>query len=188
MEYKDSGSQDLLILVDKGDNILGYEEKEKCHLGKGMLHRAFSILIFTSSGRLLLQKRSTVKPLWPLFWSNSVCSHPRKGEDYIEAAQRRLKEEIGVETPLRLLFKFQYQAPFKTIGSENELCAVFIGKSNEPVDINLQEIAEYRYIALEELEKELKIHPNVYTPWFKMEWQCIRQNHMKDIDKLLKEV
>jgi isopentenyl-diphosphate delta-isomerase len=184
MESKYSRSQDLLILVDKGDNILGYEEKEKCHLGKGMLHRAFSILIFTSSGRLLLQKRSTAKPLWPLFWSNSVCSHPRKGEDYMEAAQRRLKEEIGLMTTLRFLFKFQYQAPFKTIGSENELCAVYIGKSDEPVVINPQEIAEYRYIGLEELERDLRTHPNIYTPWFKMEWQCIRQNHMKDIDAL----
>ena len=188
MEYKDSGSPDLLILVDKGDNILGYEEKEKCHLGKGMLHRAFSIFIFNSSGQLLLQERSAAKPLWPLFWSNSVCSHPRKGEDYMEAAQRRLKEEIGLETPLRSLFKFQYQAPFKTIGSENELCVVFIGKSDEPVEINPQEIAEYRYVGLEELEKDLRTRPNIYTPWFKMEWQRIRQNLKKDIDKLLKEV
>jgi len=187
MKYKnkDSGSRDLLIRVDEKDNILGYEEKEKCHRGKGMLHRAFSIFIFTSSGRLLLQKRSTAKPLWPLFWSNSVCSHPRKGEEYLEAAHRRLKEEIGLETPLYFLFKFQYHASFKAIGSENELCAVYIGKSDEPVGIDPKEIAECRYIDLEELEKDLQTRPHVYTPWFKMEWQCIRQNHKKDIETLL---
>jgi isopentenyl-diphosphate delta-isomerase len=188
MKYKDSGFRDLLILVDKRDNILGYEEKEKCHMGKGMLHRAFSVFIFNSSGRLMLQKRSAAKPLWPLFWSNSVCSHPRKGEDYMEAAQRRLKEETGLETPLRFLFKFQYQAPFKTIGSENELCSIFIGQSDEPVEINPQEIAEYRYVGLEELEKDFQVHPHIYTPWFKMEWRRIRQRHKKDIDNLVQEV
>jgi isopentenyl-diphosphate delta-isomerase len=187
-KYEDSGFQDLLIMVDKEDNILGYEEKEKCHRGKGMLHRAFSIFIFNSSGRLLLQERSAAKPLWPLFWSNSVCSHPRKGEDYLQAAQRRLKEEIGLETPLHFLFKFQYHAPFKTIGSENELCAVYIGKSDEPVNIDPREIAECRYIALVELKKDLRTRPHVYTPWFKMEWQCIQQNHKKDIETLLKNV
>ena len=187
-KYEDSGSRDLLIRVDKEDNILGYEEKEECHRGRGILHRAFSIFIFNSSGRLLLQKRSASKPLWPLFWSNSVCSHPRKGEDYLEAAHRRLKEEIGLETPVHFLFKFQYHASFKAIGSENELCAVYIGKSDEPVDIDPREIAGCRYIDPEELEKDFRTCPHVYTPWFKLEWQCIRQNHKKEIEKLLKKV
>ena len=174
---KDSGSRDLLILVDSKDNILGYEDKARCHRGNGLLHRAFSIFIFNSKGQLLLQKRSANKPLWPLYWSNSVCSHPRKGEEYLEAAQRRLKEEINIRTPLHFLFKFQYQASFENIGSENELCAVFIGKSDDPVKVDPQEIAQWRFIELEELDKEFQTQPHLFTPWFKMEWEKIKKNN-----------
>ena len=174
---KDSGSRDRLILVDGKDHILGYEDKARCHQGNGILHRAFSIFIFNSKGQLLLQKRSANKPLWPLYWSNSVCSHPRKGEEYLEAAQRRLKEEINIRTPLHFLFTFQYQASFENIGSENELCAVFIGKSDDPVRVDPQEIAQWRFIELEELDKELQTQPYLFTPWFKMEWEKIKKNN-----------
>ena len=99
----------FLILVDAKDNIIGYESRERCHQGKGLRHRAFSIFIFDDQKQLLVQRRSVEKVLWPLHWSNSLCSHPRRGESYEEAAMRRLKEELGFETPLQLLFKFQYE-------------------------------------------------------------------------------
>jgi isopentenyl-diphosphate delta-isomerase len=178
---------EYLILVDAEDNVLGYETKENCHLGKGRLHRAFSIFIFNGSKELLLQKRSALKPLWPLYWSNSVCSHPRRGETDLEAAHRRLKEEIGIETPLQFLFKFQYRASFKDIGSENELCSVYIGKSDGPIVANPGEIAEWKYIDLEELDRDIKAHPEMYSPWFKMEWQRIRKSHMKAVEGLTKK-
>ncbi len=179
----DSGTEDMLILVDPEDNVLGHREKASCHQGEGHLHRAFSIFIFNRAGYLLLQQRSEVKPLWPLFWSNSVCSHPRKGEETAEAAARRLPEEIGIRTevPLRFLFKFQYQAQFQTVGSENELCSVFIGRSNREVTVDSREIAATRCISPESLDRELLETPDIFTPWFKQEWQRIRQNHMKDI-------
>jgi len=179
-------TDDYLILVDVGDNVLGYETKEKCHRGKGKLHRAFSIFIFNSNKELLIQKRSALKPLWPLYWSNSVCSHPRQSEADLEAAYRRLKEEIGIETPLQFLFKFQYQASFKGIGSENELCSVYIGETDAPIVANPEEIAEWRYIELEELDRDIKAHPGIYTPWFKMEWQRIQKSHMKEVESLIK--
>jgi isopentenyl-diphosphate delta-isomerase len=175
---------DYLILVDAEDNVLGYETKETCHQGKGKLHRAFSIFIFNRNKELLIQKRSALKPLWPLYWSNSVCSHPRKGEADLDAANRRLKEEIGIEAPLQFLFKFQYQASFKGIGSENELCSVYIGKTDVPITANPQEIDQWKYINLEELDRDIKVHPEIYTPWFKMEWQRICKNHMKAVENL----
>jgi isopentenyl-diphosphate delta-isomerase len=175
---------DYLILVDVEDNVLGYETKEKCHQGKGILHRAFSIFIFNNSLKLLVQKRSALKPLWPLYWSNSVCSHPRKGEADLEAAHRRLKEEICIETPLQFLFKFQYQASFKDIGSENELCSVYIGKTDVPIVANPEEIDQWNYINLEELDRDIQAHPEMYTPWFKMEWQWIRKSHMRAVESL----
>jgi isopentenyl-diphosphate delta-isomerase len=178
-------TDEYLILVDTQDNVLGFETKEKCHRGKGKLHRAFSIFIFNRNKQLLIQQRSALKPLWPLYWSNSVCSHPRKGEADLDAAYRRLKEEIGLETPLRFLFKFLYQASFKTIGSENELCSVYIGTTDVPITANPEEIAGWRYIDLEELDRDIKADPEIYTPWFKMEWQRIRQNHMKEVESLI---
>ena len=181
----DSGSGDLLILTDQDDNILGYEEKARCHYGTGLLHRALSIFIFNSSGQLLLQRRSASKPLWPLFWSNSVCSHPRKGEETHEAAARRLTQEIGVQAPLRFLFTFQYQAAFENTGSENELCSVFIGKSDGPFTVDPQEIAEWRFVTTTELDQDLSARPHIYTPWFKLEWQTIKKNHMGDVQALL---
>lgn len=172
----DPGALDLLILVDGEDNIKGYLDKAECHRGQGILHRAFSIFIFNSSGQLLIQRRSAAKPLWPLFWSNSVCSHPRKGEEYLEAAARRLKEEIGIETSLRFLFQFQYQASYGVVGSENELCSVFIGQSDGPVIVDPGEIAGWRFISQGELDEELRVRPQDYTPWFKMEWPHIKKS------------
>ena len=92
-----SFDDEKLILVDESDNILGYETKVKAHEGIGILHRAFSLFIFNDKKELLIQKRSQDKPLWPMFWANSVCSHPRKGEEYDTAIHRRLKEELGIE-------------------------------------------------------------------------------------------
>jgi len=168
---------ELLILVDKKDNVLGYESKNKCHEGEGLLHRAFSIFIFNDKRELLVQKRSISKPLWPLHWSNSVCSHPRRGETYHEAARRRLREELGFETPLQVLFKFQYQASFENIGSENEMCSVYIGKANGMIQADSNEIAEWKYIDAGKLTSDMLARPNRYTPWFKMEWERVRRHY-----------
>jgi isopentenyl-diphosphate delta-isomerase len=163
-----------LILVNPNDEIVGYKPKLECHLGDGILHRAFSIFIFNSQMELLLQKRSEEKMLWPLFWSNSCCSHPRKSETYEEAVHRRLKEELGFDTDLYFLFKFQYQARFKDKGSENELCSVYIGKYDGQPVTHPDEIAEWKWITPEALDMELEENPDAYTPWFQMEWKRMR--------------
>ncbi len=180
-----SFDNELLILVNPQDEIIGYLDKKACHQGEGKLHRAFSIFIFNSKGQVLVQKRSAQKPLWPLFWSNSCCSHPRKGETYEVATQRRLREELGVETDLIFLFKFQYQAKFNEKGSENELCSVYIGKSDDPIQVNENEIAEWKYMDISELEAELQTHPERFTPWFKMEWQQMKKAYQEEINKFL---
>lgn len=158
-----------LLLVDKQDNLIGYEEKEACHKGNGKLHRAFSVFIFNNKNELLIQKRSKYKPLWPLFWSNSCCSHPRKDESYEKAGERRLIEELGFTCKLKYLFKFQYQTRYKDIGSENEICAVLIGKSNAEPILNEEEVAEWGYVKIKDLLEDVKKNSNKYTPWFKIE-------------------
>lgn len=173
-----------LIVVDKDDNIIDYKTKVVCHEGDGILHRAFSIFIFNDQNQLLLQKRSESKLLWPLYWSNSCCSHPHKGENTESAARRRLQQELGIETDLYYLFKFTYHARYENEGSEKEICSVFIGKSNGPVQINRNEISDWKYIDLRVLNNEFQSTPNKFTPWFKMEWERIQSDFMNNIESL----
>jgi len=179
-----SFDDEMLITVDENDTVLDYLPKIDCHQGDGILHRAFSIFIFNNSGEVIMQKRSDQKLLWPLFWSNSCCSHPRKGETLEIATHRRLEEELGFDTDLDYLYTFQYQANFKDVGSENELCAVYIGKSNEAVHVNENEILEWRYIDPEDLTREVFDLPENFTPWFKMEWTKLTTDYMESIMSL----
>ncbi|NOX87519.1 MAG: isopentenyl-diphosphate Delta-isomerase [Calditrichaeota bacterium] len=179
-----SFDDEKLVLVDENDNVLGYENKDTCHDGDGILHRAFSIFIFNDKGELLLQQRSKEKRLWGLYWSNTCCSHPRKGETYEQATHRRLKEELGLDAPLKFLFKFKYHARFNDAGSENELCSVYVGKTNADPRVNQNEIAAIRFVSPQELEKEMAEHPERFTPWFKMEWDRIKKDYPDVIKSL----
>ena len=169
-----SSPNENLILVDGNDDELGAMSKWDCHQGDGTLHRAFSIFIFNSEDKLLLQQRSSVKPLWPLYWSNTCCSHPCKGESMEVATIRRLKEEIGISCPTKYLYKFEYQARYKDIGSEREICSVYVGRDDGPFNPNMEELAALRFIDIDELSAELEKDTDEYTPWFKLEWREIR--------------
>jgi isopentenyl-diphosphate Delta-isomerase len=179
-----SFESERLILVDDADTILGYKSKAECHNGQGILHRAFSIFIFNDKGELLLQQRAEGKRLWPMIWSNSCCSHPREGESYEYATARRLEEELGLATKLAYLYKFKYHATWKDEGSEFELCSVYIGKSSDTPKVNPTEIAEWKFIGREELNKELEVNADAYSPWFKMEWQEIQEKYWDRVEQL----
>ena len=173
-------SSDLedLILVDSTDQPVGTLPKWECHQGEGTLHRAFSVFIFNRKGEVLLQRRSEQKMLWPMYWSNACCSHPRDGEEAEEAVVRRLQQELGIDCELTYLYKFEYQARFKDVGSENELCWVWVGFAEaEDIVANANEIAEWRFISPEDLNRELETNPDAYTPWMKMEWERIHSDH-----------
>lgn len=172
-----SDPTERLILVDGDDRPVGTLPKRDCHLGDGVLHRAFSIFIFNTDGDVLLQQRGRDKPLWPLYWSNACCSHPRDGESLDEALERRLLEELGIRCPLTFLFKFQYQAYFEDVGAEHELCSVFAGRHDGPFDANSAEIAALRSIDPQRLTAELESSPDEFTPWLAIEWRRIRAEH-----------
>jgi isopentenyl-diphosphate Delta-isomerase len=178
----DSGDSDCLILVDEADRGVGFMSKDLCHAGQGVLHRAFSLLIFNEGGELLIQQRSAAKRLWPLYWSNSCCSHPR-GEETMEAAtQRRLAEELGVSCPLRFLYKFQYQAQFDNSGAENELCSVFIGRCTQVPRTNEAEISDWCWIGPEALAAQISgSGTRRFTPWFKLEWARIWRDYRAEV-------
>lgn len=179
-----SFESERLILVDSNDSILGYKSKNECHNGEGILHRAFSIFIFNSNNEVIMQKRAANKRLWPLIWSNSCCSHPREGESYETATHRRLKEELGLVADLNFLYRFQYHARWKDKGSENELCSVYIGRTDRQPEINPTEIAEWCWIGREVLNTDLNKHSDSYSPWFKMEWEQIQNTHWDKVEAL----
>lgn len=167
-----------LILVDEADRRLGHLSKEACHEGRGVLHRAFSLLIFNGRGELLVQQRAPSKRLWPLYWSNSCCSHPRIMESMEVATRRRLHEELGLRCALHFLFKFQYHAQFDETGAEHELCSVFIGRCDGPVDVNRAEIHDWRWISPDVLQRHMAgSDRSRYTPWFALEWARIWRDH-----------
>jgi isopentenyl-diphosphate Delta-isomerase len=171
-----------LILVDEADRSLGLLSKTLCHEGRGVLHRAFSLLIFNDGGELLIQQRAASKRLWPMYWSNSCCSHPRRDETLETATQRRLQQELGIQCPLHFLFKFQYQAQFDATGAENELCSVFVGKCREPIRANSDEILAWRWISPEALNREMAAQGGrAFTPWFMLEWARIWRDHRQAV-------
>jgi isopentenyl-diphosphate delta-isomerase len=170
-----SSEDEELILVDDSDHVVGHLSKGACHDGAGVLHRAFSIFVFNRDGELLLQRRSSDKRLWPLFWSNSCCSHPRRGETMDQAVQRRLQQELGMASELEYLFTFRYQASYEDLGSEHEICWVYIGLSEDEPRPNPNEVAEHRWIKPVRLDDELEADPTRFTPWFQMEWPRVRE-------------
>ena len=178
VSHSTTSDSDSLILVDEADREVGHLDKARCHDGQGVLHRAFSLLIFNEAGELLLQQRSAGKRLWPLYWSNSCCSHPRRAETMETAIHRRLYEELGLRCPLQFLFKFQYQAQFDATGAEQELCSVFVGRTSDPVRIDPSEILAWRWISPAALQAELaSAGAERFTPWFVMEWERILRDH-----------
>lgn len=173
-----SADSDLLILVNDRDEVQGSLPKIACHTGEGVLHRAFSIFVFNSSGELLLQRRGSEKQLWPLYWSNSCCSHPRTGEATQDAVHRRLMQELGITAELSFLYDFVYQAHYLEVGSEHELCSVWMGSSDDPVVANKNEIEAWRFVNPQHLQAELETQPETFTPWMKLEWQRIAKEYL----------
>ena len=159
--------EEYVILVDENDNPVGKEEKVKCHLPNGKLHRAFTALIYNKEGKLLLTRRSDSKMLWPGYWDGTVASHPRESETYESSAERRIPEEIGMTCEMNYVNKFEYHVPYKNIGSENEVCGTLLGVVNDFDESSLikDEISEIKWITPDELKTELENNRDVYCPW-----------------------
>ena len=165
---------DIVIKVNDLDEIIGYADKMEVHK-KGILHRAISIFIVNSKGEWLLQQRAEKKYHSELLWSNTCCTHPLKGETTLDAANRRLREEMGMATSLSKLFSFQYYANLNNALIENELDHIYWGVTDQIPAVNPKEVASYRYIAPELLEQEINKEPEKFTEWFKMLFEKVRK-------------
>jgi len=167
-----------VILVDTNDNALGTMEKLAAHQA-GQLHRAFSVFIFNSKGELLLQQRAHDKYHSAGKWSNTCCSHPRPGEQNMDAAKRRLMEEMGLGCELRYGFNFVYHAGFSNGLSEYEFDHVFFGDTDELPLIDPAEVADFAYVSPEQLKNKLKQEPDEYTEWFKICFENVMEHYQK---------
>ena len=162
--------EEQVILVDEQDRAIGTMEKLAAHR-EGLLHRAISVFIFDTQGRLLLHQRAAHKYHSANLWTNTCCSHPRPGERTMDAAHRRLREEMGMEADLSFAFSFQYHASFDNGLTEHEFDHVFVGRSNEPPIPNPAEVADYRWFSQSDIEHDVLAHPDTYTAWFKLIYQ-----------------
>ncbi len=160
-------TEEQVILVNEADQQIGLMPKLEAHQ-KAVLHRAFSVFILNDKNELMLQQRAEHKYHSPLLWTNTCCSHQRDGETNIQAGSRRLLEEMGFEADLRELFHFIYKAPFDNGLTEHELDHVMIGYFNGNPEINPEEVAQYKWMTIEDVKKDMSVHPDIYTVWFKI--------------------
>lgn len=159
--------ENQLILVNERDEMIGTMEKQAVH-EKGLLHRAFSVFIFNSSQQMLLHKRASHKYHTPGLWTNACCSHPLPGEDIMEAAHRRLKEELGFDCPLQKLFDFIYQVKLDNGLTEFEFDHVLFGVYDGAIHYNTDEISDYMFIKPLSIQYLLDNHQMYFTPWFRI--------------------
>ncbi len=159
--------EEKVVLVNEKDEVLGLMEKMQAH-ENGLLHRAFSVFLFNENGDMLLQRRASNKYHSPLQWTNACCSHPRANETYKQAAERRIKEELGIACEISEKFHFIYKADVGQELWEHELDHVFVGKYEGDFQLNPDEVQEVRYISMQDLEAEIKLHPEHFTEWFKI--------------------
>lgn len=156
-----------VILVDENDHPVGVMEKMEVHK-KALLHRAFSVFIYNNKGEMLLQRRAHKKYHSAGLWSNSCCSHPQPGEETLPAAEKRLFEEMGIQTKLKKAFDFIYQIPFENGLWEHELDHVFTGFYEGEITPDSEEVSDYCFQSTEEIKHSMISHPQKYTEWFKI--------------------
>lgn len=161
----ESMREEELILVTPMDKPIGLIPKMEAHQ-KGLLHRAFSVFIINNSNQLMLQRRALHKYHSPGLWTNTCCSHQRDGENNIDAGIRRLKEEMGFETPLKYLFNFIYKVDLDNGLTEHELDHVMLGHYEQDPIINKEEVSEWKWMNIEETKADIARNPKNYTAWF----------------------
>ncbi len=155
----------MVVLVDENDNEIGKMEKMEAHR-KALLHRAVSVFIFNSKGEFLLQQRARNKYHSALLWTNTACTHPYLGETNLQAAKRRLKEEMGLEAELKEIFSFIYKEPLDNELTEHELDYVFVGFTDVLPNFDTDEVNSYAYKSYKQITTDLQNNRQNYTVWF----------------------
>jgi isopentenyl-diphosphate delta-isomerase len=160
-------NEQLLVLVNEKDEAVGTMEKMEVHR-KALLHRAFSVFLFNSKGEMFLQRRALKKYHSGGLWTNACCSHPFPSEIPTSAAMRRMKEELGFDTPVEPAFTFIYKAALDNELTEYEFDHVLVGTYDGEVALNEDEVGDFCFRSMEDLKEHVSHYPNKYTEWFKI--------------------
>ena len=163
---------DYLILVDEQDRSWGKLEKELVHK-LGLLHRAFSVFIFTSGGDMLLQQRAEGKYHSAGLWSNACCSHPRFGEETHDAVVRRLREEMGLACATEFEYTFLYKVKFENGLHEHELDHVYTGISDTLPRPDKSEVKSWAYASPGAIREDMRRNPHFYSYWFRLAFERV---------------
>ena len=166
--------EQLLVLVNESDEPVGVMEKMEVHR-KALLHRAFSVFVFTPEGNMLLQKRALSKYHSGGLWTNACCSHPYVDETVEQAAKRRLKEELGFKTEVAPAFSFIYKASLDNDLTEYEFDHVLIGFYDDEIVPNVEEVSDYCHKSMAVLKQELDDHPTQFTAWFRLAFPMLEE-------------
>jgi len=167
LDKKGEKMPEYILTVDEQDREKGYMEKMEVH-EKGILHRAFSVMIFNHKGEVLLQKRAQSKYHSAGLWTNSCCSHQREGETLSEAVSRRIRDELGISCACKEAFTFKYRVEFENGLIEHEIDHVFVGRYDGKIFPNKDEIEEIRWVSPEKLRMEMTEHTEAFTYWFRI--------------------
>ncbi|HEX2921652.1 MAG TPA: isopentenyl-diphosphate Delta-isomerase [Bacteroidales bacterium] len=168
-----------VILVDKNDVQTGTAKKLEAH-EQALLHRAVSVFIVNNKGEWILQRRALDKYHSRGLWTNTCCTHPSPGEIAIDAAARRLNEEMGMKCNLRYLFSFIYMGKLDTELTEHELDHVFLGITDDVPVINREEVEDWKYVFFEEMKRDIDVNPGDYTYWFRIIYNDVN-DHIKKL-------
>jgi len=167
-----------IILVDKSDKEISLEDKLEAHK-TGKLHRACSVVIYNKQGEMLLQQRAKTKYHSGGKWTNACCTHPRPGESVDATAHRRLYEEMGFDCSLLEVFSFVYEADVGQGMIEHEFDHVFIGKYDRQIRPNPDEVENYAWWNIKDLQIDMANNPGNYTPWFKIIFKRVLEHTNK---------
>jgi isopentenyl-diphosphate Delta-isomerase len=183
MSSMNTPAEEFVVLVDTEDNVHGLAEKMAAH-HSGQLHRAISVLIFNEAGEWLLHRRALSKYHSAGLWTNACCSHPRMDESALDAANRRLMEEMGMTVKLDYAFQFIYRAELGNGLIEHELDHVFIGQTNQLPMLNPYEVDAFRYVSTQDLVEEISQSPEAFTAWFLLLVDHMRSHNLIPIANL----
>jgi isopentenyl-diphosphate delta-isomerase len=172
---------ELVVLVDEQNNVLGTRDKKDVHSAHTPLHRGFSLFLFNSKKELLVTRRAHTKKTFPELWTNTVCGHPGPDESVVDAAKRRLKEEMGI-TEIDVKEVSPYRYTFADAGGtvENEICPILVAFGDVTPKINDKEVASWRWVAWREFLHEIEMNPKSYSPWSREEAKIIDSLHILD--------
>jgi isopentenyl-diphosphate Delta-isomerase len=157
---------ELVVLVDEQNNPIGTAPKSDVHTNNTPLHRAFSLFIFNNKKQLLITKRAHSKKAFPGVWTNTVCGHPGVEESTVHAAERRLKEEMGIEgIEIKEVAPYRYRFADKSGIVENEICPILVGYFNGDPKPIPTEVDEWKWIDWQTFLQESNNHSEIYSPW-----------------------